>query len=51
MVLGNYYLTIEKEGAKGEGMIFQDINEAIMAYQNGYVHLHTRVAIQCKIIK
>ena len=29
----------------GEGMIFKDTNEAIIAYQNGYVHLHTRVAV------
>ncbi|WP_338471326.1 DNA-directed RNA polymerase subunit beta' [Niallia sp. XMNu-256] len=46
MVLGNYYLTLEKEDAIGEGMIFNDINEALLAYQNGYVHLHTRVAIR-----
>ncbi|MGM7637244.1 DNA-directed RNA polymerase subunit beta' [Bacillus sp. Hm123] len=45
MVLGNYYLTLEREGAIGEGMIFKDTNEALTAYQNGYVHLHTRVAI------
>ena len=37
--LGNYYLTLEREGAIGEGMIFNDINEALFAYQNGYVHL------------
>lgn len=46
MVLGNYYLTIEREGAIGEGMVFKDINEALMAYQNGFVHLHTRVGVQ-----
>jgi DNA-directed RNA polymerase subunit beta' len=45
MVLGNYYLTLEREGAVGEGMIFKDTNEALIAYQNGYVHLHTRVAV------
>ncbi|WP_338752605.1 DNA-directed RNA polymerase subunit beta' [Bacillus sp. FJAT-52991] len=45
MVLGNYYLTLEREDAIGEGMIFKDTNEALTAYQNGYVHLHTRVAI------
>ncbi|MEW4286480.1 DNA-directed RNA polymerase subunit beta' [Priestia koreensis] len=45
MVLGNYYLTLEREGSNGEGMIFKDTNEAILAYQNGYVHLHTRVAV------
>jgi DNA-directed RNA polymerase subunit beta' len=45
MVLGNYYLTLEREGVIGEGMIFKDTNEALIAYQNGYVHLHTRVAV------
>jgi DNA-directed RNA polymerase subunit beta' len=45
MVLGNYYLTLEREGSIGEGMIFKDTNEALIAYQNGYVHLHTRVAV------
>ena len=45
MVLGNYYLTLEREGAIGEGMIFKDRKEALIAYQNGYVHLHTRVAV------
>ncbi|KEZ49162.1 MULTISPECIES: DNA-directed RNA polymerase subunit beta' [Metabacillus] len=46
MVLGNYYLTLEREGAVGEGMVFKDTNEALLAYQNGYVHLHTRIAVQ-----
>ena len=45
MVLGNYYLTMERPGAVGEGMVFKDTNEAILAYQNGFVHLHTRVAV------
>lgn len=45
MVLGNYYLTMERPGAVGEGMIFKDTNEAVIAYQNGYAHLHTRVAV------
>lgn len=51
MVLGNYYLTMEKEGAVGEGMIFKDTNEALMAYQNGYVHLHTRIAVHAGSLK
>ncbi|WP_072225061.1 DNA-directed RNA polymerase subunit beta', partial [Listeria monocytogenes] len=45
MVLGNYYLTLEREKAVGEGTIFKDINEAQLAYQNGYVHLHSRIAV------
>ncbi|PGT81266.1 MULTISPECIES: DNA-directed RNA polymerase subunit beta' [Bacillaceae] len=51
MVLGNYYLTLERAGAIGEGMIFKDTNEALLAYQNGYVHLHTRVAVQASSLK
>jgi DNA-directed RNA polymerase subunit beta' len=45
MVLGNYYLTLERENAVGEGMVFSDANEVLLAYQNGYVHLHTRIGI------
>ncbi|PWF99987.1 DNA-directed RNA polymerase subunit beta' [Levilactobacillus bambusae] len=46
MVIGNYYLTMEEANREGEGMIFKDYNEAIMGYQNGLVHWHTRVGIQ-----
>ena len=46
MVIGNYYMTIEDKGREGEGMIFKDMNEAIMAYKNGYVSLQTRVGVQ-----
>jgi DNA-directed RNA polymerase subunit beta' len=46
MVIGNYYLTTEEIGREGEGMIFKDLNEAQMAYQSGYVHLHSRVGVQ-----
>lgn len=45
MVLGNYYLTMEESGREGEGMIFRDMNEAVTAWRNGYVHLHSRVAV------
>jgi DNA-directed RNA polymerase subunit beta' len=45
MVLGNYYLTLERENAVGEGMVFSNANEVLLAYQNGYVHLHTRIGI------
>ncbi|KGX90396.1 DNA-directed RNA polymerase subunit beta' [Pontibacillus halophilus JSM 076056 = DSM 19796] len=45
MVLGNYYLTLERPGSVGEGMVFKDTSEAMTAYQNGHVHLHTRVAV------
>mgnify|MGYP001394852060 FL=1 len=45
MVLGNYYLTMEVPGAIGEGKVFKDPNEVLIAYHNGYVHLHTRIAV------
>ncbi|MFS0644893.1 DNA-directed RNA polymerase subunit beta' [Siminovitchia sp. 179-K 8D1 HS] len=51
MVLGNYYLTLEREGATGEGMIFTNPNEALLAYHNGYVHLHSRIAIHAESLK
>ncbi|MEW9676480.1 DNA-directed RNA polymerase subunit beta' [Lentibacillus sp. L22] len=50
MVLGNYYLTLERENAIGEGSVFNDINEALIAYQNGYVHLHTRIAVKASSV-
>jgi len=43
MVLGIYYLTQERPGAKGEGMIFHSVNEAILAYENGAVTLHSKI--------
>ena len=48
MVLGNYYLTMEISGAVGEGNIYKDTNELIMANANGFVTLHSRVAIDAK---
>ncbi|KOS61213.1 DNA-directed RNA polymerase subunit beta' [Lysinibacillus agricola] len=46
MVLGNYYLTLEREAARGEGTIFYGPNEVLIAYDTGHVHLHTRIAIK-----
>ena len=46
MVLGIYYLTQERPGAKGEGKCFKSVNEAILAYENGAVTLHTRVKVK-----
>ena len=48
MVLGNYYLTMEQEGRVGEGMFFKDMDEAVLAYNNGYVHLHSRIAVPAR---
>ena len=49
MVLGSYYLTLVKEGAKGEGLYFSNIEEARMAYDNGFIDLHA--VINVRIIK
>ncbi len=46
MVLGSYYLTMVKEGEKGEGKVFRDFNEAIMAYQEGIVSLHAAIKVR-----
>ena len=46
MVLGIYYLTQERPGAKGEGMIFKSVNEAILAYENQEATLHSRVKVR-----
>lgn len=45
MVLGNYYLTLERKDAVNTGAIFSDTNEVLKAYANGYVHLHTRIGV------
>ena len=50
MVLGNYYLTMEEAGAIGEGNIYKDTNELMMAYANGYVTLHSRIALDAKAL-
>ncbi len=51
MVIGNYYLTMEEAGREGEGMIFKDMDEAVLAYRNGLVHWHTRVGVQTSSLK
>ena len=51
MVLGNYYLTIEKAGEPKEGKVFKDSNEAIMAYERKEVTLHTRIALPVRAFK
>ncbi|WP_178385835.1 DNA-directed RNA polymerase subunit beta' [Staphylococcus saprophyticus] len=45
MVLGNYYLTLERKEAVNTGTIYNDTNEVLKAYANGYVHLHTRIGV------
>lgn len=46
MVIGSYYLTIDKEGAKGEGRYFRDFDEALMAYQLGEIELQAMVNVR-----
>ncbi|MBQ1258477.1 MAG: DNA-directed RNA polymerase subunit beta' [Clostridia bacterium] len=45
MILGSYYLTMDKAGEKGEGMVFRDFNEANLAYENGMLGLHAPIKV------
>ena len=47
MVLGIYYLTQERPGSLGEGKIFRNVNEAILAYENGAITLQTKIHVRC----
>ena len=49
MVLGCYYMTLDIEGSKGSGHIFEDYDEMIKAYQLGLIDLHARVKVRAKI--
>ncbi|MDR0405115.1 MAG: DNA-directed RNA polymerase subunit beta' [Oscillospiraceae bacterium] len=46
MVLGSYYLTLVKEGEKGEGKIFMNCDEAVMAYELGVISLHSKIKVK-----
>ena len=46
MVLGIYYLTQERPGAKGEGKFFKSINEALLAYENKIITLHSKILVR-----
>ncbi len=46
MVLGIYYLTQQREGAKGEGKVFKSVNEAILAYENKVITLHSLIKVR-----
>ena len=46
MILGSYYLTMQVDGEKGEGMYFKDDEEALLAYQNGDLELHAKINIR-----
>ncbi len=51
MILGNYYITMEKAGLEGEGRVFKNSNEALMAFQRREITLHTRIAVPVKSFK
>ncbi|MCD8131565.1 MAG: DNA-directed RNA polymerase subunit beta' [Lachnospiraceae bacterium] len=46
MVLGIYYLTQEREGVKGEGKVFKSLNEALLAYENDVITLHSKIRVR-----
>ncbi len=46
MVLGSYYLTIDRAGEKGEGGFYRDFDEAMMAYENGYLGIHAPIKVR-----
>ncbi|MBQ2687485.1 MAG: DNA-directed RNA polymerase subunit beta' [Clostridia bacterium] len=46
MILGSYYLTLDKDGEKGEGKVFKDVDEAMMAYSTGYITLHSKIKVR-----
>ncbi len=46
MIMGAYYMTITEDGAKGEGMIFKDVDEALMAYANKDISIHAKIKIR-----
>jgi DNA-directed RNA polymerase subunit beta' len=51
MILGNYYITIEKNGLEDQGRVFKNTNEALMAYDRREISLHTRIAIPVNSFK
>ena len=48
MVLGNFYITMEKAGLPGEGRVYKDSNEVLMSYERREITLHTRIALPVK---
>lgn len=46
MILGSYYLTLDKDGERGEGKVFRDVDEVMMAYQTGVIELHSKIKVR-----
>ena len=51
MILGNFYVTMEKRGLKGEGRVFKNTDEALMAYERNEITLHTRIVVPVSSFK
>jgi DNA-directed RNA polymerase subunit beta' len=51
IVFGSYYLTTFQDGAAGEGKVFGSKNEAILAYQQGFVHLRAKIQVRIRLLK
>ena len=51
MILGSYYLTLDKDGEKGEGKVFRNVEEAYMAYETGVISLHAKIKVRRFITK
>ncbi|MBE6533703.1 MAG: DNA-directed RNA polymerase subunit beta', partial [Ruminococcaceae bacterium] len=50
MILGSYYLTMDKAGEPGEGKVFRDFDEAMMAYDNGVLGLHAPIKVRKTLV-
>ena len=46
MILGSYYLTLDKDGERGEGKVFRNVEEVMMAYQTGVIELHSKIKVR-----
>ena len=46
MILGSYYLTLDKPGERGEGKVFRNVDEVMMAYQTGVIELHSKIKVR-----
>lgn len=46
MILGSYWLTMDRDGAAGEGKVFKDMEEALMAYQTGQINLQAKIRVR-----
>ncbi len=46
LILGSYYLTLDKDGERGEGKVFRNVDEVMMAYQTGVIELHSKIKVR-----